>query len=158
MGKAVTVTTHLDIGALYAERHPDHDKPLDKFTPREIGCLGEDVACVYLDDVLEIVERNWRCPFGEADVVCMGDHDTVVLVEVKTRLSLGGAGDLAPEVSVGQRKRERYRRIASSYVATHPRVHTVRFDVVAVIVTGACDAQVHHVTNAFEWDDEPWMR
>ena len=46
---------------------------------------GEDAAAAYLERVgMTIVERNWRCPAGEIDIVAL-DGETLVLCEVKTR-------------------------------------------------------------------------
>jgi putative endonuclease len=39
----------------------------------------------YLENLgMRIVERNWRCPDGEIDIVAI-DGDTLVIAEVKTR-------------------------------------------------------------------------
>ncbi|MGF0248603.1 YraN family protein, partial [Rhodococcus erythropolis] len=49
-----------------------------------LGARGEDVAVEFLiDSGLEIVERNWRCRYGELDVVATSG-DRIVFVEVKT--------------------------------------------------------------------------
>ena len=53
----------------------------------ELGMRGEDVACLFLERRgLEILERNWRCKSGEADIIAL-DTDALVFVEVKTRSS-----------------------------------------------------------------------
>ncbi|RBP67915.1 putative endonuclease [Brevibacterium sanguinis] len=53
-----------------------------------LGRLGEDLAVAYLEDRgMTIVERNFRCPRGELDIIAR-DGDTLVVVEVKTRRTL----------------------------------------------------------------------
>jgi putative endonuclease len=51
----------------------------------ELGRHGEQIAVDYLlAHDMQILDRNWRCPDGEIDVVaCEGR--TLVVVEVKTR-------------------------------------------------------------------------
>ena len=50
-----------------------------------IGRYGERVAARYLSDAgMEIVDRNWRCPAGELDLVARHGR-IVVFAEVKTR-------------------------------------------------------------------------
>ncbi|MFB2555000.1 YraN family protein [Herbiconiux liangxiaofengii] len=53
----------------------------------ELGRRGEDIAVEHLKHSgLRVVERNWRCPVGEIDIVAF-DGQTLVVVEVKTRTS-----------------------------------------------------------------------
>ena len=125
-------------------------------TPQELGKLGEDIACLYLGQRgYEVLARNWRCFGGEADVVAALDG-TVVLAEVKTRRGAGDpAGAVYPEEAVDERKRVRYRRIAQCYLAEHPEVRSIRFDVIAILVVDGSHAHVHHVCGAFGWDERP---
>ena len=38
---------------------------------REIGVAGEDLAARMLTESgYQIIERNWRCRFGELDIIC----------------------------------------------------------------------------------------
>ena len=49
------------------------------------GRYGEDVASRYLAEAgLVVLERNWRCPAGEIDIVAR-DGAALVVCEVKTR-------------------------------------------------------------------------
>ena len=61
---------------------------------------------------MTVVERNWRCPAGEIDIVAL-DGETLVLCEVKTR-SNGGKG--TPEEAVTPAKQRRYARLAQAYL------------------------------------------
>ena len=54
-------------------------------TKDELGKHGEQVAVDYLlAHDMQILDRNWRCPDGEIDVVAR-EGRTLVVVEVKTR-------------------------------------------------------------------------
>ena len=55
--------------------------------PKTLGAYGEDLACELLkrNDYI-ILERNWSCAAGEADIIAL-DDGCLVFVEVKTRSS-----------------------------------------------------------------------
>ncbi|MFY1695160.1 MULTISPECIES: YraN family protein [unclassified Solwaraspora] len=113
-----------------------------------IGRYGERCAVRFLADAgLVIVDRNWRCPTGEIDIIAR-DGDTVVFCEVKTR-----RGDRfgTPAEAVTPVKAGRIRRLAAAWLAAHPdnRRREVRFDLVAVRVGRSGSAQVDHVPAAF---------
>lgn len=70
-------------------------KGSDRMRP---GKKGEDIAVAYLKGKgYRIVERNYKCPLGEIDVVAK-DGDTIVFVEVKSGKS-EEFGD--PQLAVG---------------------------------------------------------
>lgn len=51
----------------------------------EIGKFGEDFACEYLiEKGYKIIERNFRKPYGELDIIVMAPDKTLVFAEVKT--------------------------------------------------------------------------
>ncbi|MEK7658144.1 MAG: YraN family protein [Patescibacteria group bacterium] len=51
----------------------------------EIGKFGEDFACEYLvEKGYKIIERNFRKPYGELDIIIMAPDKTLVFIEVKT--------------------------------------------------------------------------
>lgn len=130
------------------------DKPIAEYTPREIGCEGERLAAAYLRRRnYRVICRNWRSDVGEVDVVCEDGSGEVVLVEVKTRLDLGAAGDVMPELAVDRRKQRRYRKLALCYLLTHPEVEVVRFDVIAISIVGERCARLRHLIGAFSWDE-----
>ncbi|MEO7235070.1 MAG: YraN family protein [Lapillicoccus sp.] len=112
---------------------------------RGLGTYGERIAARYLRDVgLEVLDRNWRCPLGEIDLVAR-DGGCLVVCEVKTRRSTTFG---SPVEAVDHRKLARLRRLSASWLAerrsTPPgltwRVDTVRVDVVGVLRprVGAC--------------------
>ncbi|EUA34175.1 hypothetical protein I552_4958 [Mycobacterium xenopi 3993] len=69
-------------------------------TRAELGALGEQLAVDHLTrSGLRIVTRNWRCRYGEIDVIATdAAARTVVFVEVKTRTG-DGFGGLANAVT-----------------------------------------------------------
>lgn len=77
---------------------------------------------------LRPVARNWRCRFGEIDLV-MHDRDTLVFVEVRLR-NHAGFGDGFD--SVTPTKQRRLIATARHYLATLKSMPPCRFDVVAL--------------------------
>lgn len=103
-----------------------------------LGRFGEDAAVAHLEAAgWEILDRNWRCPHGELDVVAR-DGGTVVFVEVKTRSSVAFG---VPAEAVGYEKAARIRRSAARWLVeqrgadTGPRFCDLRFDVISVLRT-----------------------
>ena len=115
---------------------------------RKLGRLGEELAMRYLVvRGYEILERNRRTPFGEADLVCR-DGDDTVLVEVKTRL-----GEAAyPEEAVDEEKMRRYRKITLDYLGKNEDCDSARFDVVAINVLSSCKARIRHLVGVCCWE------
>ena len=121
-----------------------------KMHNKELGMKGEAAAARYLEHVgYEIVERNWRCPAGEADIVAF-DGDMLVFCEVKTRTNIAKG---FPSEAVTAEKRARYEKIAAWYLCDYGEVNIpIRFDVIALLVLKDDRAMVKHYVNAFGWD------
>lgn len=116
--------------------------------PHELGKMGEEIATRYLEACgCSVVARNWRCHFGEVDVIVRSDDETI-LVEVKTRRN----AQAAPELAVDRHKRERYRRLSLCYLNEHPEVVALRFDIVAVTVSDRTNAHIRHLMGTCSWD------
>lgn len=94
------------------------------------GKLGEAIAAEHLTGVgYQIIERNFRCPLGEIDIVAR-DHETLVFVEVR---SLRTVNYGSPLESVGLVKQRKLSRVAEYYLNRHGlHQQKARFDVVAV--------------------------
>ena len=77
---------------------------------------------------LALVRRNYRCRFGELDLV-MRERGTVVIVEVRRRSRADFGSSLE---SVGTRKQQRLLRAARHLLARTPELARLacRFDVV----------------------------
>jgi|LAHS01.1.fsa_nt_gb putative endonuclease len=146
------------------ERDPDEEpgddgekdkgrKPLSEYSSKEIGDEGESLAASYLERRgYVLVDRNWSSSAGEVDIIAEDDDETVLL-EVKTRLALGEDADTMPELAVDAKKQRRYRRLALLYLADHPHVSSVRFDVIAINLVAERTARLRHLIGAFSWDD-----
>ena len=113
----------------------------------QLGKDGEELACTYLaDNNAQIIERNWSCKAGEADIIAREGED-LAFIEVKTRSSVHAG---FPEDAVTRRKRIKYEKIALLYLASHSQPTTrVRFDVIAVVMTGDNEALLCHHRDAF---------
>ena len=112
------------------------------------GRRGEDIAVDYLTKAgYLIIERNYRCLFGEIDIIAK-DRDSIVFVEVKSRKS-EEFGD--PQLSVGLNKQKKISKISLNYIQ-EKRLHhwNARFDVVAVKMFPPGNEEVELIQNAFE--------
>ncbi|MHB1352369.1 MAG: YraN family protein [Thiobacillus sp.] len=108
-----------------------------------LGQSGEARAARLLQSHgLRLVARNWRCRFGEIDLV-MQDGAALVFVEVRvrSRSDFGGAA-----ASVTTAKQKRLLAAARQYLATLKTLPPCRFDVVAL--TGG--AEPEWIKNAFD--------
>lgn len=114
---------------------------------KELGRRGEDAAARYLvNRGYEILERNWSCLAGEADIIAR-DGDALVFVEVKTRSNVDKG---FPAEAVGAAKRDRYEKIALAYLSMCDYVDIpVRFDVVSIVVIAPDRAFIRHHIGAF---------
>lgn len=122
------------------------------YNSRQIGEKGEEVAALYLERKgIEILERNWRCSFGEVDIIAREDN-TIILLEVKTRTSRGDDEHVVPELAVGSRKRAKYEKLALIYLAKQVQIDSVRFDVAAVRLVDNDTAYMRYLVGAYEWD------
>lgn len=99
----------------------------------ELGALGEQVAVEYLTGLgLRVVARNWRCRYGELDVIAAENDGTLVFVEVKTRTGDGFGG---LEQAVTPQKVRRIRRLAAIWLSGQNTCWSqVRIDVIGVRV------------------------
>ena len=77
---------------------------MDIFTNKKVfGAWGEQIAADYLESLgYKIVCRNYRCRYGEIDLICM-DGPVWSFVEVKTRKSFQ-YGDGLQAITVYKRK------------------------------------------------------
>ena len=79
-----------------------------------LGAYGERLAArLLVEQGLVVLDRNWRCPAGEIDLV-LRDGDVLVVCEVKTRTS-SVCG--TPHEAITPVKLARLRRLAAAWVA-----------------------------------------
>lgn len=111
------------------------------------GAEGERIAERYLSKKgYRVVERNYRCPMGEVDLILL-DRRVIVFVEVKIRRHERFG---IPLESVHPRKQRKMIKTALWFLSQH-NLHNrdARFDVVG-IAFGAREPVVEHIENAFE--------
>jgi putative endonuclease len=109
-----------------------------------VGRYGERIAAQHLRGAgYEVLDRNWRCRWGELDLVARDGCD-VVAVEVKTRRSTTAGHPLE---AVTPAKVARLRRLLGEWLSVHDTVsaRSVRVDVVAVLRPRRGPAVVEHV-------------
>src|ERR1700736_2238404 len=114
-------------------------------TRAEIGALGEQLATAHLSGRgRRILPRNWRCRYGELDVIAVDPTtNTVVFVEVKTRTGDGFGG---LEQAVTPQKARRLRRLAGIWLAAQDqRWAAVRVDVIGVRIGRRRTPEITHL-------------
>jgi len=83
-----------------------------------LGAEAEEAVCRYLRALgYGILERNWRRPWGEIDIVARGTDGAIHFVEVKaSRRSTSG---FAPELRAGTAKMAKVLRTARTWLAVN---------------------------------------
>ncbi len=113
-----------------------------------LGRAGENLAAEALRRRGDrILARNFRCVYGEIDLIAEDERD-LIFVEVKTRR--GEAYGL-PEEAVTPRKQRKLVQVASHYLRLHTcEERSWRIDVVAVqMSTGGKLAEIRIYRHAF---------
>jgi len=111
----------------------------------ERGRRAEALAAAFLEARgLRIVARNWRCRFGEIDLVAR-ERGTLVFVEVRSRAgrSHGGAAE-----SITAQKRRRLLAAAQLYLRETAPDTPCRFDVLLL----QADAPIEWLRDAITAD------
>lgn len=103
---------------------------------KQVGTTGEMIAAKELErQGLRIVRRNFRCPFGEMDIIAeetTPDGIVLAFVEVKTRR---GTAHGTPKESVNARKQAKLYQIAQAFFAERAaggEEPACRFDIMEV--------------------------
>jgi putative endonuclease len=107
------------------------------------GNAAEDAAADFLQQKgLKLIARNFRCPYGEIDLI-MQDGKTLVFIEVRLRSSsnFGGAA-----MSITQSKQQKLKRSAERYMQLHGEC-ACRFD--AILMQSINTGAIEWVHNAF---------
>lgn len=109
----------------------------------ETGLFGEDTAAAYLcEKGMVLLAHRYRAKPGEIDLI-MKDGDTVVFVEVKTRLTGEAGWGLS---AVNTAKQRRIARAATVWMMqNHCMNALIRFDLVEVH-----GSEILHIPNAFQ--------
>ena len=111
------------------------------------GDRGEAEVARYLRKKgYTLLASQWRCRFGELDLVAQDRRGVICFVEVKLR-SEGAIG--LPREFVDSRKQERLRRAGASYLARYELDAPARFDVAEVYVQENGKLRIDYLENAF---------
>ncbi len=120
----------------------DGQRPRSGAANRAHGQFGEDLAARhYLADGYDVLDRNWRCPLGELDLV-LARGSLTVICEVKARRSDAFG---PPASAITSAKQRRICLLGFEWMRVHGRRGPIRFDVVAV--TGSA---LEVIEDAFE--------
>jgi len=114
------------------------------------GGYAEELVVKYLmEKGYRIVERNYRCPVGEIDIVAQKD-EYICFIEVRSRTS-SDYGE--PYETITYPKQRRICKTAKYFISQHPEYYnkySFRFDVGSVIFTGNTDYSIEYIIGAFE--------
>ena len=99
-------------------------------TPKARGDIGENIVARYLSERgFEILSRQWRCQYGELDLVARAPSGLICFVEVKLRKR---GARVSGREAVDARKRERLRKTASCWLSEYDADAPARFDVAEI--------------------------
>lgn len=99
-------------------------------TTTAAGNRGEAEIARYLKKRgYTLLASQWRCRFGEIDLIARDRTGLLCFVEVKLRTNLSVG---LPREFVDRRKREKLRTTAEYYLSAHNLDEPVRFDVAEV--------------------------
>ena len=114
---------------------------------RSLGSFGEGIACGFLSKKgYRIIERNYRKPWGEIDIIAKHPHGTLVFVEVKTMRK----GYLQPEDQMSRAKVQKLQRTCALFA--NERTDLLRekrgwqIDLVAITMEGE-KSDIRHYEN-----------
>jgi putative endonuclease len=114
---------------------------------KNLGNRSESLAVEFLRSRgYRILSRNYRCHFGEIDLVALQGR-VVVFVEVRSR-----SGDRfgSPLETVGLKKQKKVSQVALHFLSKN-RIHgeDARFDVIGITWERETP-RIEHIQNAFE--------
>lgn len=120
----------------------------NKTPQRSSGDRGENIACKYLESKgYTIMCRNFKCYYGEIDIIAQNDKCTA-FVEVKTRRK---STSIRPCLSVTKSKQIKIIRTAYIYLQGNKINKPPRFDVAEVYLENNCDSfyKINYIKGAF---------
>ncbi len=97
----------------------------------QLGQTAEKLAWQYLQKQgFNLVLNNYRCPYGEIDLIVQ-EKDTLVFVEVRSRR---GSHQIEALASIDQRKQQKIRQTALHYLQEKEISEDcpLRFDAIAI--------------------------
>ncbi len=118
-------------------------------TTKELGDLGEKMACGYLvEKGYKILGKNYKISFGEIDIIAQKDK-VIHFVEVKSLADNGY--NFAPEEHVDYRKQRKLRQMAQIWLEKqkYSQETAHQIDIVGILVNQQTRmAKLHYFPNA----------
>jgi putative endonuclease len=112
---------------------------------QEFGKWGEAAAAEYLKDHgLIIVEKNWKCSYGEIDIIALKEQ-LWVFVEVKTRKDDKFG---LPEGAITRKKKEHLIHASMAYIEEHQIRDDWRIDILSIQKSMDIGIQIEWFENA----------
>ena len=122
---------------------------------RRFGDAGEKIAEKYLREKrYEIIDRNYRKPYGEIDLIAKKDR-MLVFIEVKTR-DMKHVHNFLPEQSVNRSKTRKIKKVCQVYLLEkhYSPDQEWQIDIIAISIDiDAKKARVKHMENAV-WEKQ----
>lgn len=107
---------------------------------RELGRWGEYLAARFMEHIdYKILVKNWRCDYGEVDLVMRNPEGCLIFAEVKTRRDEHCG---APEQSVTSQKVNRYKQIAKCFMKDALEPYSI--DILSVQVIDSDKVRIDH--------------
>ncbi len=114
------------------------------------GGFAEELVVRFLKEKgYKIIERNFRCPVGEIDIISQKD-EYICFVEVRSRTDLTYG---KPYESITFPKQKRISKTARYFIALNPHYnnkYSFRFDVASVVFSDNNEYTVEYIEGAFE--------
>jgi putative endonuclease len=113
------------------------------------GRFGEQLVVNYLENGgYQIVTTNWRCSFGEIDIVAQKEN-TLIFVEVRSRHAENTEQSFE---SINKRKQAKLAALANEYIDAYKLDEVIwRIDVIGVAIPRSGKAIIEHVEDALGW-------
>lgn len=110
------------------------------FARKELGQAGEELAAQFLSNLgYAILARNLKTRYGEIDILAL-DHQTHVIVEVKTKTSLA----FGQPVEMVNRAKQQKLRLLAHLVADRYQSQDYRIDIVAIDLSNPSKPNIEH--------------
>jgi putative endonuclease len=115
---------------------------------KKLGNIGEDIAKEYLlSKKYKILERNFRRPWGEIDIIAE-KNKKIIFFEVKTLRYFSDKFYFLPEEQVGYQKRVKIIRTARLYLSEKKIPNEWQIDVIGIQFTKENKCRLRHTKNA----------
>ncbi|MCX7959136.1 MAG: YraN family protein [Deltaproteobacteria bacterium] len=114
------------------------------------GGLAEEIVVKYLiGKGYKIIDRNYRCPTGEIDIISQKD-EYICFVEVRSRSSSSYG---QPYETVTYPKQRKISKTAKYFISQNQYYYgkySFRFDVASVVFCNNQDYSIEYIEGAFE--------